>query len=560
MKKNKNYPYHDVKKFESIKEMLKLAVEEAGDKNAFMFKDADKSVKAITYNEFLKDINSLGTALSYINALDKHIAVIGENSYKWITVYMTVLQSRSVCVPIDKELPIEDVINVLEHSDSEVLFYSKKFEKHIPLMIEKLPSIKYFIGFDIDEKSKSQNVLSYDKFIALGEKKLDEGDTSYTAIEPYTDEMRVIVYTSGTTGKSKGVMITEKGLVSIVYYGLQISTVYTKCLSVLPLHHTYEAAGLLFTIHKHGCMCINENMKSVLKNLKLYKPDYIYVVPAFVELFYSRIWANAEENHKKTLLKMMIKLSNFLRVFNIDIRKKLFSSIHEVFGGNMIKIVSGGAPLRAELGVFFDSIGIDLINGYGITECAPLISANRDYFNDPSTVGVLMPSLELKFDNIAEDGTGEICVKGDNVMLGYYKDEERTNQVLIDGWFYTGDYGKLNDKEQLIITGRKKNLIVLRNGKNVFPEEIEDYIMGISYVKEVVVSGIKNENGEEDALRAEIFLDKEAVDKLEIKNISEKLRNDINSALIKLPLYKQINDIVLRDTEFVKTTTKKIKR
>ncbi len=558
MKNQKNYPLYKVEKFESIKEMISLAVRDAKDKPAFMFKNNKKEIETVTYQQFSNDINALGTALNSIDGYSGHIAVIGENSYKWITVYITLLQSRGVCVPVDKELPTQEIINVLTHSDTHILFYSKKFEKQIDVLMENLPNIKYFIAFDREEDC--DKILSYDKFISKGEALLNDGDTSYTSIIPNPDEMRVIVYTSGTTGRSKGVMIAEKSLVAIAYYGLQISTVYTKCLSVLPLHHTYEAAGLLFTLHKHACMCINDNMKSVLKNLKLYKPDYMYVVPAFVELFYSRIWQNAEENHKKFLLKMLIGISGFLRVFNIDLRKKLFASIHEVFGGNMLKLVSGGAPLRPELGKFFDAIGINLINGYGITECAPLISANRDGFNDYRTVGVLMPSLELKFDNLTADGEGEICVKGHNVMMGYYKDKERTDEVLKDGWFYTGDYGKLNEKGQLLITGRKKNLIVLRNGKNVFPEELEDYIMNIPYVSEVVVSSIKNENNEEDGLRAEVYLDEEKTQKLGTNNIKEKLRTDINETFAKFPIYKQINEIVIRDTEFPKTTTKKIKR
>lgn len=558
MKKQKNYPLYKVEKIESIKEMISKALRDAKDKPAFMFKNDKKEIETKTYQQFSDDLDALGTALNSIGGFDRHIAVIGDNSYKWITVYITMLQSRGVCVPVDKELPPEEIINVLTHSDTHILFYSKKYEKQLDYFKENLPDVKYFIAFDKDEES--DRVLSYDKLLAKGEKLLKEGDTTYTSIVPNPDEMRVIVYTSGTTGRSKGVMIAEKSLVAIPYYGLQISDVYTRCLSVLPLHHTYEAAGLLFTIHKHACMCINENMKSVLKNLKFYKPDYMLVVPAFVELFYSRIWANAEENHKKFLLKTLIKVSRFLRFFNIDLRKKLFGSIHEVFGGNMLKFVSGGAPLRPELGKFFDDIGINLINGYGITECAPLISANRDGFNDYRTVGVLMPSLELKFENLTDDGEGEICVKGENVMMGYYKDKERTDEVLKDGWFYTGDYGKLNDKGQLLITGRKKNLIVLRNGKNVFPEELEDYIMNIPYVNEVVVSSIRNENNDEDGLRAEVYLDEEKTQKLGTNDIKEKLRADINETFSKFPNYKQISEIIIRDTEFPKTTTKKIKR
>ena len=360
---------------------------------------------------------------------------------------------------------------------------------------------------------------------------------------------------------SKGVMLSEHNLVSSVYYGLQVSTVYTTCLSVLPYHHTYEAvSGILVALHHHATICINDNLKSVLKNLQLYKPDYIYLVPAFVEIFYKKIWANAKESGKDKALRIMIKISNALRKVGIDLRKKLFKSVHEAFGGNLIKIVCGGAPIRPELGKFFNDIGLNLINGYGITECSPLVSANRDYFNDCSTVGVVLPCCDIKFENITPEGDGEICVKGDIVMLGYYKNPELTKEVLVDGWFKTGDYGRFNEYKQLIINGRKKNLVVLENGKNVFPEEIENYIMGIPYIQEVVVSGIKNEIGAETGLRAEVFLNSDKLKELNITDPKSNLKKDIAEVCKNLPTYKHIGEIIIRDKEFEKTTTNKIKR
>ena len=409
-----NYDYYNVEKVDSIKQLLESAADDAGDKIAFKYKE-NKDVKCVTYNNFLEDVYSLGTALFSINMTSSHIAVIGENSYPWLTVYLSVLKSNGVVVPIDKELPLQDIINVLENSDSEVLFYAEKFGKYIDEISKKLP-----IGFS--NTNSSDNILSYSEFIEKGRALYKSGNTSYSSIEGSQNELRLLVYTSGTTGMAKGVMLTEHNLVSLVYCGLQISTVYDTCLSILPYHHTYEGvAGILVGLHHHSCICINDSLKNVLKNLQLFKPDYIYVVPAFVELFYKKIWSNAKEGNKDLALKIMIKLSNFLRFFGIDIRRKLFKSIHNAFGGNLIKIVTGGAPIRAELGSFFDSIGINLINGYGITECSPLVSANRDYFNDCATVGVPLSCVEIKFENVTPEGDGEICVKGDTVMLGYYK-------------------------------------------------------------------------------------------------------------------------------------------
>ena len=559
---NKNYALNsNVTKVSSIKEMLKLAVKEAGDKNAFEYRDEtnhDKIVK-ITYKEFVKDTDELGTALASLGMENKHIAIIGENSYKWLTVYLTVLKSTGVFVPIDRELPCKDIINVLKHSDSEVLFYSEKYEKWIEEIKENVPNIKFFIGLNRHENE--ENLLSYDIFKQTGKTVLEQGSKIYTDLKDDENKLKLLVYTSGTTGTPKGVMLTEHNLISVVYYGLQVADIGEKCLSVLPYHHTYEAvAGILVELHKHSTICINDSLKNVLKNLQLFKPDFIYLVPAFTEVFYKNIWNNAKKTGKDRALKKMIPISNGLRATGIDLRAKLFKSIHEAFGGNLKEIICGGAPIRPEIGKFFNDIGITLLNGYGITECSPLVSVNRLKFNDSNTVGVVLPCCEIKFENINSDGDGEICVKGDIVMKGYYKDEERTNKVLKDGWFNTEDYGSINQKGQLIINGRKKNLIVLDNGKNVYPEEIENYILGLDYVQEVVVKGIKNNIGQEVSLCAEVFLDNEKVKEMEIKNINEKLKEDIAEACKELPTYKKITDIKIRKEEFEKTTTKKIKR
>lgn len=559
MKKNKNYELYNVKKIENIRDLMKQAVDEAGAQIAFKYKVKDE-VKEVTYKEFQNETNYIGTALSSVNMGNAHIAVIGENSYEWVTVYISVLKSNGVIVPIDKESPVGDIINILENSDSEVLFYSKRYEKFIPEIMEKVPNIKYFIGF-ANEESKDK-ILSYKEFMEKGKKLVEGGDTSYTSIETTdTSKLKMLVYTSGTTGMSKGVMLSEHNLVSVAYYGVQLTKIQGTCLSILPYHHTYEAvAGIILSLHQHSCICINENLKAVVKNLQLYKPDYVLVVPAFVELFYRKIWANAKETGKETLLKIMIKISNFLRIFGIDLRRKLFKSVHQAFGGNLTKMVTGGAPIDGKLGKFFDSIGILLTNGYGITECSPLVSVNRDYFNDCYTVGVPLPCVEIKFEDVTPEGEGEICVKGDIVMLGYYKNEKLTNEVIQDGWFRTGDYGRLNEKGQLLITGRKKNLIVLDNGKNVFPEEIENYIKRVPYILEVVVRGIKDEKGAETALLAEVFLNEEKIKEMQIEDIEGSLKKDIADACKELPIYKKIAKIEIRDKEFDKTTTNKIKR
>lgn len=554
----RKFTYNEVKKFNSITEMMEIAVADAGDKDAYRWLDK-KEIKSSTYSEFYKTQNILGTALASLGLSKSHVATTGENSYKWVCSYLTMLRSEGVFVPVDKELPIDDMINVLTQSDTEAIFYASKFEKIFHERENDLPNIKYFIGFGREEDEGK--FLSYDKLIEKGKKLLDDGDRSYLDQKPDPNALKMLVYTSGTTGDPKGVMLSEHNLVSMVYYGMQVSKPETTELAVLPFHHTYEAVpGVLVSLHKHNTMCINQKLTQVLKNMQVFRPDYMYIVPAFAELFYKKIWAAAREGGKERGLKMLIHMSNALRKIGIDKRRKLFKTILDSFGGELRTLICGGAPVRAELGYFFDSIGIYLMNGYGITECAPLISVNRFDLDDCTTVGFVLPCLELKFDDVTDEGIGEICVKGDNVMIGYYKRSDLTEQVLKDGWFSTGDYGMLDSEGRLKITGRKKNIIVLTNGKNIYPEELEEKIGNIDYVKEVVVYAVLDENGAEDGLCAEAFLDEDMVSAMNEPDIKARLKKDIDEALAELPRYKQISEVVIRDTEFVKNSSNKIKR
>lgn len=559
--KNKSYSLFSPEPISSIKELMEKAVQEAGDKTAFRFRQGKQDC-SVTFREFEQQTCFLGTALAGLGLKEDHIAILSENRYEWICCYLTVLKSSGVFVPIDKELPVGDIINVINDSESKAVFYSGKYEQALMEHADQLPQIRYFIGIDREENSSDGKFLSYRLLMEQGEKRYLEGDRSYTEQTSDPQKMKLLVYTSGTTGMAKGVMLSEHNLVSSVYYGLQVSTIYDRGLSVLPYNHTYEAvSGILVSLHHHSTVCINDSLKNIAKNMVYYQPDYIYLVPAFVELFYKKIWANAKKTGAEGKLRLMIKVSNGLRKIGIDLRRTFFSSIHSVFGGHLRKLVCGGAPIRPELGEFFDAIGISLTNGYGITECSPLVSVNRDDFNDCSTVGIPLPCCQIKIQDPDEDGIGEICVKGDVVMLGYFKKPEQTAQVLTpDGWFSTGDYGTINEKGQLVITGRKKNLIVLDNGKNIFPEEIENLISAIDYVTEVVVYGHQNQAGLEDALYAEIYCSPEALAASGVTDPQQQLKQDIAAACHELPSYKRISKIILREQEFEKTTTNKIKR
>lgn len=552
MKNQTNYPLNEVESFSTLREMITKRAENDGDKTAFKFVH-NKTDMAKTYREFYLDTVYLGTKLTGMGIENKHISCIGHNSYEWLVVYLCTLSSNNVFIPIDKDLPSGDIINVINHSEANVVFCDEKYEKLFEENKDKFENPVKFVSFSDKE---TDGFLNYYKMLEEGKTLYDNGDMCFLNQKPNdVNELKSILYTSGTTGRSKGVMLSEKNIVSGVYYGLRVSTVFDTCLSVLPYHHAYESVcDILVSLHKGSTICINNNLKQVLNNLKKYQPSYIMLVPAVVEMFYSKIQKNIKKTGKEKGFNLLVKLSRGLRKIGIDKRRVLFKDIHDVFGGRMIKIVCGGAPIRPEIGEFFDDIGINLISGYGITECAPLVSCNRDYFNDTATVGTVLPCLKVKIDEPNAEGIGEIMVKGDVVMMGYYKSQEQTDEVLKDGWFYTGDYGKFNDKEQLMITGRKKNLIVLSNGKNVFPEEIEEYISSIPEVSEVVVYSKRNSDGDEKGLTAQIYLDPELP-------LSEAdLKKKVSAALSELPIYKQVHEIVLRDEPFEKTTSNKIKR
>ena len=548
-KKNKN-GYYETKSFSSLREMLYLAKEEAGDWDAYQYKISETEIAHVTYNEFYDTTENLGASLTEMGLGDAHIACVGDNSYPWIVAYLTVVKSAGVFVPVDRELPMEDMFRVINDSDSVALFYGKRFESLFLENRDKLPNIKYFIGLNREEAG--DGLLSMKELIEHG-KDLDK--TAYDSMKSDEYGLKMLVYTSGTTGIAKGVMLSEHNLMSGVYYGLHVSQVFGKGLSVLPYNHTYESVcDILVSIHKHTTLCINDSLKAVLKNLQLFKPDYIYLVPAFLEVFYSNVIKTIRKQGKEELINKMIKISNNLLKVGIDMRPVFFKKITDAFGGNLRKIVCGGSPIRSEIGKFFGDIGIWVIGGYGITECSPLVSVNDELANDYSTVGRRLPCLEWRVDQPNEEGTGEIQVKGDVVMMGYYKQPEKTAEVLSeDGWFSTGDYGYITSEDWLVITGRKKNIIVLSNGKNIYPEEIEAYVMQVDYIKEAVVRGVKNAHGQETALMAEIYMEEEGHDAAEV------LR-DIQDKLSSLPNYKMVSSVEIRTEPFAKTTSNKIKR
>lgn len=556
----KNYPYNTVKFVEDFKQMLEESQTLCEGRPAFRYKRGTDVID-VTYEQFYHETKALGSALAELGVADKHVAMIGPNCYKYVTIFLTMLNSEGVFIPIDRELPFEEIMYIINDSETETFFFADFYAENVKKYRDQMPKVKHFVN--IEAKEDDGDILSYDKLLERGMALLDEGYTTYTDMVPVKENLKMIVYTSGTTGRAKGVMLSLGNMVNMVCYGLQVADVYVRCLSVLPYHHTYElVCNLLVSLKKGATICINESIRTVAPNLKLYKPKYVMLVPLYVESFYKKIWANLEDSGKAGLVKKMIKVSNGLLKVGIDVRKKLFGQLHEVFGGELDKIVCGGAPMREEVGNFFTSIGVAVLNGYGITECSPLVSVNRDYFFNFSSVGIKLACLDIKIENPNEDDEGEICVKGPTVMMGYYNKPELTAEVIDkDGWFHTGDYGRIDPKdERLYITGRKKNIIVLKNGKNIYPEEIEDYIMAAPEVAEVLVSSVKDEDGSEIALCAEIYPDAALLESKSDDELYTIIKGKIEEINGKLPSYKKVTKVVIRKTEFEKTTSRKIKR
>ena len=557
--RKKNYPYYDVRPCTDMRNLIDESARLFGDRPCIKYKEKNE-VKTVTYAEFKAEVDAFGTALYSLGIGKSKIAIIGENSYQWILSYLTVLNSDGVVVPVDKDLPNADTAYILNHAECEAVIYSNAVADKIGAIKSELPNLKVFIRMNgVPDDGSGQHRLR--DLVDIGVRLLDEGDTSFISVVPDTKGLKQLMFTSGTTGSSKGVMLSQGTLAFNVQRAQELMLITERCLSVLPYHHSYEATcGVLTMIHHGMTICINESLRALMNNFKLYKPTEMLVVPLYIENFYRRIWAAIEEKGKTATVKKGIKLSNALLKLGIDKRRKIFAEIHETFGGELKAIICGGAPLKSHMVDFFESIGITLINGYGITECGPLISINRNEYHNAESVGLPLRDTEIRIDCPNEDGEGEICVKGPNVMLGYFKNEKATAEVIKDGWFHTGDIGKIDKDGFVYITGRCKNLIVLKNGKNIYPEEIEEFLGEIPLIKEVVVYAAKLSGDAGKALGAEIYPDFDKAKELGIIDIEDHIKRSIYSYNEKQPPYKAVKQIVFRKEEFEKTTSKKIKR
>ena len=539
---------------ETIRDIINNSSNKYKDKIAIREKK-NKKIVSYTYEQLRNDVYALGTKLIDMGLKDKHIAIVGENSYNWIVSYLAIITGVGVAVPLDKELDSEQISKLLEKGDASAVLFSKGFLSSIDEIIE---NSKLEFAACLNDTDKYTDVQT---LINEGRQLINEGSTVYEDSIVNVNELNVIMFTSGTTGFNKGVMISQNNLLVNIEQSCKAFGIYHKTVAVLPFHHIYEnVCGMMAPIAMGMNIFINDSLKYLSKNLKLVKPEMEVMVPLFLETMEKSIRVELKRMNVEKVFENSIKVSNFLLKSGIDLRRLLFRKVHANFGGKLKAIVCGGAALKPELITFFGDIGITIHNGYGITECTPLISVNLNKKGDHFSVGKIFSSCQVKIDNKNEEGIGEILVKGPNVMIGYYKDDESNEKSFTNGWFRTGDYGSIDADKNLVICGRKKNLIVLSNGKNVHPEELEGYIYEMMpYVKESLVYIDKNKKGSE-VISTYVYLDQDFSSGKSLEELESILKEDLKKVNKKLPSFKKIQHIYIKEEEFEKNSSKKIIR
>lgn len=561
-------PSYERRNVKDLKDMVVSSIEIYKDKPAFWVKQKGKhGYQPISYNQLRTDMNALGTALIDIGLKGKRIAIIGENRYEWAVSYLAIVTGTGIVVPIDKELPQNEITSLIKRAEVDAIIFSGNNYSVISEIAKDNDNNIVYINMDGLETE--DNILAYKDLISKGKELVDKGDTRFINAEINAEEMSILLFTSATTDKSKAVMLSHKNIctnlmamTSMVY--IDPSDIF---FSVLPLHHTYECTcGFLCPIYRGSSIAYCEGLRHIQKNLQESKATVMLAVPLIFETMYKRIWDQVKKNGLDKKLKIGIKISNLLKKLNIDVTRKLFASLHDNFGGNIRLFISGAAGINPAISKGYRDLGIFFLQGYGLTECSPIVALNSDKYFKDDAAGYPMPSVEVKINQPNENGIGEIIVKGENVMLGYYGDSEATDEVLKDGWFYTGDLGFIDEDGFVHITGRKKYVIVTKNGKNIYPEEIETLLNESPYIKESMIYGKKDPKDNDVVISAAIVPDFDKIQndhegKLLTKDeIYKLIHNEIKQVNKKLVTYKYIRNFNIRENEFAKTTTKKIKR
>ena len=564
----KNIPLYEVRKIKDLRDMLHQSVKLYQDKTVFMIKKLrGESYSNVSFKQYSDDIDAFGTALTNLAGAGSRVAILSETRYEWYVSYLSVTNGTGIVVPLDKELPKQEIASLLNRSHSDCLIYSSSKQSVVDEIKNELESVKYFIC--MDSIDPTDNVRSFEAVLEDGRNLIKAGNRDFLdeVIDP--DAMTILLFTSGTTDKSKAVMLSQhnicanlEGMCSMVYIGP--GDVF---LSVLPVHHTYECTcGFLCQVYRGATVAQCEGLRYISKNMQECKATIILVVPLMLEMFHRAIMKKAKADVKSTRKFMFgLNLSRTLRKFGIDNRRSIFKAVHDNFGGQLRLIISGGAGIDPQILTDMQDMGIHCIQGYGLTECAPIIALNRDVDYNNRAAGLPLPGVDIKVIDKDENGIGEFIGKGPNVMLGYYENSEATiGSIDENGYYHTGDLGYIDENDFVIITGRKKNVIISKNGKNIFPEEIESLLSRSPYIAESLVSG--EDSGKDDiVVTAAVFPNMETIAVLlgaspEQDAVRKLIEDEVKKVNQQLTSYKNIRKVILRDTEFDKTTSRKIKR
>ena len=551
-----------------LKQMLESSVSLYGDRTAYYTKFEKGPYQEIKYSQLLEDVNGLGTQFIAMGLKDKRIAVIGETTYMWSIAYLAAVNGTGVVVPLDKELPYDDLKNLIKESEASAVLFDRKREDIFVRMFEEGDTgLEYIISQD--RKTGDGAIISQWELVDAGKKLVENGDRSFLDAQIDNEEMSIIIFTSGTTGMAKGIMLSHKNIcadlmVSPVFVDLDETDIF---FSVLPIHHTFECTcDFLMPLYKGAAIAHCEGLKYITKNLQEVKPTYFLAVPAIFDALYKAIWKGIRKKGKEKTVRTAMKVSDFLRRFGIDITDRLFAEIKSVLGGRMRMMISGGAAINPDILEDLQSFGIHAIQGYGLSEAAPMGALNPQSRPKSHSCGMAFPGFDAKIADPGSDGVGEICLKGDNIMLGYYRNPEATAEVIRDGWFYTGDLGYIDDEGYIVITGRKKNVIIAKNGKNVFPEELEYQLSLYDEIAEAMAFETDSEDETDKIIAVGIYPDWNYMKETygDRTNNNEEVRKIIWEIVDKVnaenPAYKMIRKVNLRHSEFSKNTSKKIVR
>ena len=559
--------------YNSIKEIFEHSIKTYANKEFILEKfDPKGKYEEISYEQFGKDVIGFGTALNRVLKLKNRprIMILSETTYDWYVSYVTLLCGDAIAIPTDKELPENELENVVKRSKADAIIYSEKKADSVKKIMEKFPQVKYFIKMYSEDGLQNKTVgMQY--LINEGTKFVNSGDDYFAKVETDPDEFKVLLFTSGTTSNAKGVMLTSRNLAENINAATAYAKVYPedRFFSVLPLHHTYESTiGFLLPMAWGSSIAVCQGLKHIVPNMLESKPSVLISVPLLIENLYKKINASIKKAGKDGLVGSMLHITNALKLVGVDVKRKVFSDIYENLGGNLRFIVSAAAPIDAKIGKWVEDIGITFLQGYGLTETAPIAALTPEYQPKVGSAGKAIPKGEIKIEDPNEDGEGEVLIKTPTLMIGYYEDEKATNEVIevIDGerWFHSGDIGYLDKDGFLYITGRSKNVIVTQNGKNIYPEEIELLLAQVPEIKECMVYGKQDEKdptNKELIISAKVIpnLDKIGED-LTDEEIREIIWPKIKEVNKKLTSYKAIKNLEIKHDEFEKTTTMKIKR